>query len=196
MAAPPEKTIQDFNGSWVMNKKDSRNTDAILSLQGIPWLVRRAIGFATVTLICKQYKDENGLEHIDIDQVTSPSLPGKSATPEERVLDWEWRDHENGIFGKVKGRTRRITLADLPDDEDGMFMKEGWDESTIEGGDLIETFVENQDSGWTANQTWGFELNDEGVRKYARHVIVKDKSGKKVLREKLYYDYDGPVPAQ
>ncbi|KAF4535179.1 hypothetical protein DIS24_g2792 [Lasiodiplodia hormozganensis] len=193
MAAPLEKTVQDFNGSWVMNKKESGNTDAILELQGFGWLLRRAIRIATVTLICKQYKDENGLEHIDIDQITTPSLPGKKETPEERVLDWEWRDSVNGVFGKVKGRTRRITLADLPDDEDGKFMKEGWDESTIEGGDLIETFVENQDSGWTANQTWGFELKD-GVRKHTRHVVVK--AGEKVLREKLVYDYNGPLPDQ
>lgn len=84
-------------------------------------------------------------------------------------------------------------MADLPDDEDGKFMKEGWDESTIQGGELIETYVENEKKGWTANQTWGFELKD-GVRKHTRHVIVK--AGEKVMREKLYYDYDGPVPAQ
>ncbi|KAL0254409.1 hypothetical protein SLS55_009884 [Diplodia seriata] len=174
------------------NKGDSDDTDAILSLQGVGWFLRKTIGIATITLNFKQYKDESGVEHIDIDQLISPGVQG---TREERALNWEWRDHRDFVFGQVKGRTRRVTLTDIPDDEDGRFMKEGWDESITQNNELIETYVENQDKGWTANQTWGFELKD-GVRRYARHVIVKDKTGKKILRIKLYYDYSGPVLQQ
>ncbi|KKY19321.1 hypothetical protein UCDDS831_g05526 [Diplodia seriata] len=191
MAAPPEKSLEDLNGSWIMNKGKSDNTDPVLSLQGVGWLLRRTIGLATVTLNHKQYTDAGGIERIDIDQVITPGLQG---TREERALTWEWRDHRDFVFGEVRGRTRRVKLADVPDDDDGRWMKEGWEPTFLEEGEAIETYVENKDKGWTANQFWGFELVD-GERRYVRHVIVKDKSGSKVLRIKLVYDWAGPLPA-
>ncbi|EOD51883.1 putative lccl domain-containing protein [Neofusicoccum parvum UCRNP2] len=190
MAAPPEKTLEDLSGSWVMNKKLSGDTDAVLSLQGVSWFLRKTIGLATVTLNHKHYKDADGVEHIDIDQVITPGLQG---TRELRTINWTWRDHKDIVFGAVKGRTRKTRLADVADDEDGRWMKEGWDEATLEKGECIETYVESQDKGWTANQFWGFETVD-GERRYVRHVVVKDKSGKKVLRLKIIYDWAGPLP--
>lgn len=192
MAAPPEKTLHDLNGSWIMNKSESGNTDAVLSLQGVGWFIRKTIGFATVTLNFKHYNEDDGTERIDIDQVITPGLQG---TRELRALNWEWRDHEDIVFGAVRGRSRWIKITDLPDDEDGKYMKDGWDAATVESGELIESYVESKTKGWTANQTWGFETLN-GVRKYTRHVIVKDKSGKKILKLKIYYDYAGPVPGQ
>lgn len=72
-------------------------------------------------------------------------------------------------------------------------MKEGWDHASLAAGEAIETYVESTTKGWTANQFWGFELED-GVRRYTRHVVVKNKSGDKVLRLKLVYDWAGPLP--
>lgn len=190
MAAPPEKTLDDLSGSWVMNKSLSGDTDAVLSLQGVGWFIRKTIGLATVTLKHKHYKDDEGFEHIDIDQLITPGLQG---TTELRTLNWTWRDHSDIVFGDVKGRTRKVKLSDVPDDEDGKWMKEGWEPAFLEKGEAIETYVESTTKGWTANQFWGFEIID-GERRYTRHVVVKDKSGKKVLRIKLVYDWAGPLP--
>lgn len=174
------------------NKKLSGDTDAVLTLQGVSWLMRKTIGLATVTLNHTHYKDDAGTEHIDIDQVITPgSLQG---TREERALDWEWRDRKDRIFGQVKGRSRRIKLADVADDDDdAKWMKDGWDETVVEKGECVETYVESQEGGWTASQFWGFEMVDV-ERRYVRHVIVKDKTGKKVLKLKLIYDWAGPLP--
>jgi hypothetical protein len=56
----------------------SGDTDTILKLQGIGYLKRLAIRNATVTLDIKHYKDEAGVEKIDINQVLRPSFRNPS----------------------------------------------------------------------------------------------------------------------
>ena len=41
MAAPPEVTIGDLSGQFIMNKTLSDDTDAVLALQGISWWKRK-----------------------------------------------------------------------------------------------------------------------------------------------------------
>ncbi|KAF2146600.1 uncharacterized protein K452DRAFT_355080 [Aplosporella prunicola CBS 121167] len=192
MAAPANKTLNDLNGAWVMNKTLSGDSDAVLALQGVGWLTRTAIGLATITLHLKQYKDDAGTERIDIDQTLTGGIRG---TREERALNWQWREHSDQIFGHVRGRSRRVAIGALSGeeknaitDEDIAFMRDGWSEDIVQGGELIETYVTSLDNGWTAWQTWGFEVV-EGQRRHARHVVVKDKDVQKVLRIKLIYDW-------
>ena len=46
--------------------------------------------------------------------------------------------------------------------------------------------------GWTAEMIWGFEKTDDaGERRYVRRVVVRDRSGRKVERARLVYDYVG-----
>ena len=65
-------------------------------------------------------------------------------------------------------------------------MKEGW----LDEPDYIESYVESQGNGWTANQLWGF-AETGGVRKYTRRVIVK--KGKEIKRARLVYDFVEPL---
>jgi len=185
MAAPTEKNIKDLNGVWVMNRELSGDTNAILQLQGIGWFIRKAIGMMTVTLITKQYTDEEGKVHIDIRQ---PGYAGIEGTTELRTLDSEWRDHEDHIFGLVKGTTKWIKIADIKEDDDAeseKHLKEGWAQETLDG-EAIDSYVESVKNGWTARQIWGFgEIG--GVRRYIRRVVVK-KAGK-AQRQVLAYDF-------
>ncbi|KAK2768566.1 hypothetical protein FQN54_000422 [Arachnomyces sp. PD_36] len=110
MAAPPEITIQDLNGKFVMDKALSNNPDDILKLQGISWLTRKAIGLATITLAVTEEdkpteEDPNGppITHVTIGQTATGGIPG---TTESRILDFVERPHTDHIFGSVKGRTR------------------------------------------------------------------------------------------
>lgn len=68
------------------------------------WLTRKAIGLMTLTLIVTESTDANGTVHIDISQLAGPGLTG---TKEKRHIppngEKEWRDHEDHIFGHVKG---------------------------------------------------------------------------------------------
>lgn len=56
-------------------------------LQGVSWFTRKAIRFSTITLDIKQYRDDDGVEHIDIDQTATGGIKG---TTENRTLDWTY----------------------------------------------------------------------------------------------------------
>ncbi len=130
------------------NKTLSDPTDTILQLQGVGWLKRKAISLGTVTLDIKHYKDDDGVEHIDIDQTITGGIPG---TREERTLWWKERENEDSLFGSVIGKSRRVKADEL----DVPFLKEGWTEDTYER-DLVQAYAESNTpkSGlvWIANQ--------------------------------------------
>jgi len=186
MAAPATVTLKDLSGEWVMNKSLSDDTDAILALQGVGWWMRKAIALSTVYLSVKQYVDENGHTHIDIEQTATGGIKG---TTENRELDWVEREHEDHIFGSLKGKSRWLTL----DGVDDPWSKEGWLEGDEEasgpaGEKHIESFVKNEGKGWTGDQIWGFAIID-GKRYYTRRVVVKKDDT--VLKARLVYNFSG-----
>lgn len=188
MAVPADLTILDISGKFTMNKTltDPR-TDTILSLQGVGWLKRKAINYGTVTLAVKHFKDDEGVEHINIDQTITGGIPG---TSEVRTLWWKEKENEDHVFGFVIGKSRRVKASEL----DIPFLTQGWTEDTLEHG-LVQSYVESDTpkSGivWIANQTWGIEtINDE--RRYVRHVKFTGPKGEDI-EAKLVYDYLGPL---
>ncbi|KAF8525171.1 hypothetical protein BU17DRAFT_62876 [Hysterangium stoloniferum] len=187
MAAPAEMTTAALSGTFVMNKNLSDDTDKILELQGVSWFVRKAIGFATITLHVKQYKDEGGVEHIDIKQTLTGGIGG---TEENRTLDWTERSYSDRIFGDVVSKSRRISLDEVTDE----FLKTGWIPEAVEPG-VIHSYVVSDTSksglSWTAEQIWGFELIGEEKR-YVRHVHFT--SGDTIIKAKLIYDYITKAP--
>ena len=94
------------------------------------------------------FKDDDAVEHIDIDQRLSGGIPG---TREDYTLDGTPRDHADDVFGYVISKTRRVRLDDVEDE----FLKSGWTEDTTEHG-AIHSYVESDTakSGktWTAEQ--------------------------------------------
>jgi hypothetical protein len=184
MAAPASKTIADLSGKWQMNKTYSDPVDPALSLQGIGWLTRKAIGAATVTLHATHYTDDEGKVHVDIDQTVTGGLKG---TSEKRCLDNEFRDHKDWMFGHVKGQSKYIAAEEVSDE----FLKKGWLEGEEEkkgpnGESHILSYVESYDAGWTARQIWGFQTV-EGERRYCRNIVVTKGAEKVEMR--LVYDY-------
>ncbi|KAF4453396.1 hypothetical protein F53441_3928 [Fusarium austroafricanum] len=186
MAAPVEKTTSNLTGKWVLNKGLSDSSEPVLALQGIGYLTRKGIGIATITIDVNQYqappKEPNTstdlFTHIDITQ----SASGLTSTQENRCLDFNDREHSDWIFGRVKGRSRFVTLDQVEDD----FLKQGW---LVEGdGQFVESIAESVDNGWVATQIWGFE-EIKGERRYVRHVLVT--KGSERVTAKLIYDYQG-----
>ncbi|KAF8879320.1 hypothetical protein CPB84DRAFT_1793415 [Gymnopilus junonius] len=187
MAVPADLTVLDISGKYVMNKTLSdQRTDEILQLQGVGWLKRKAIAYGTVTLLIKHYKDDDGVEHIDIEQTLTGGIPG---TSERRTLWWKERENEDHLFGAVKGKSRRVkpTELNIP------FLTTDWTPDTLENG-LIQSYVESDTpkSGttWIADQTWGIE-EINGERRYVRHVKFTGPGGEDI-EAKLVYDYLGP----
>jgi len=143
----------------------------------------------TVTLVTKQYKDDAGVVHIDIEQ---PGAAGIKGTTELRQLDGTWNEHEDHVFGAVKGTTNWTKVADLKDgDADEAFLKKGWSEETTNDEDgAIDSYVESIKNGWTARQIWGFEeveVHGAKQRMYVRHVCVKKKD--QTIHARLVYDF-------
>lgn len=181
MAAPPEKTLRDLNGTWVMNKTLSDSADPALALQGVGWLTRKAIGLATVTLHTKEYVDEQGVTHIDIQQTATGGVKG---TTEDRTLDDTFREHTDWLFGHVKGRTGWVGSREgLGGDGKDGFLTDGWEDGQAE---WIESNVESLDRGWKVIQVWGFRIVN-GERRYARNTVLTKGAERVELR--LVYDF-------
>ncbi|KAJ5769940.1 uncharacterized protein N7511_001991 [Penicillium nucicola] len=213
MAAPADITIKNLSGEWVMDSTLSNPTDPILALQGMGWLLRKTLGYATVTLYIHSYPDTETptIHHVDIQQVVTGGIQG---TKECRVTDWTERDHTDNIFGTLHGRSRllegkseegalRPTLEVQTvvgeaeaDAKNGKFLRgevlvdgsksEGFSGEDGEGV-FLQSFVRNDEAGWTAEQVWGFELV-EGERRHTRRVVVT-KDGK-VEMARLVYSFN------
>ena len=178
--------LQDPIADPPQNKSLSDDTDPVLALQGIGWWMRKAIALATVTLHIKQYTTEDGHTHIDIDQTATGGIKG---TTENRELDWTERSHSDGIFGNLKGKSRWITLDAVEDP----FLKDGWLEGDEENGGpngekFVESYVVNEEKGWTGDQIWGFAIVDE-KRYYTRRVTIK--KGDESMSVRLVYNWQG-----
>ena len=141
-------------------------------------MTRKAIGLATITLHIKQYKGDDDVVHIDIDQTATGGVKG---TTELRHLDFKESEHDDHIFGKVRGKSRFVKISEVED----AHLKSNWLPET-ENGDAVESNVVSIGNGWEAKQIWGFQEKD-GKRLYARNVVVTKGSERKEAR--LYYDY-------
>lgn len=116
----------------------------MLTLQGVGWLKRRAISIGTISVYLKHYKDDDGIEHIDIDQTITGGIPTSS---EIRILDWAPREKEDATFGHIIGKSRRVKVAEL----DVEFLKDGWTEDTVEYG-VVQSYVDSNTS--KSGTTW------------------------------------------
>lgn len=168
------------------SKTLSDPTDAVLTLQGIGWLKRKAIGLATVTLSIKQYKDESGVDHIDIDQTATGGIKG---TSEVRTLDWTDRSHDDHIFGSLVAKSRWLPNSGAEWDALDDFLKQDWLEEKVgpNGECFVQNSAVNESVGWFATQIWGFALIN-GVRYYTRRVVISKKDLSETLKVRLVYE--------
>jgi hypothetical protein len=182
----------------------SDDTDEILRLQGVNLITRKAITMATVTLNVRHYKGDNNVEYIDINPTITAGIPG---TPEKRTLDWTPRENNDGVFGPVVGKSRRMQLHEI----DNEYLRNGWLPDTVEHG-AINTYTESDTSKsnttWTADQvrrpfrylsaslvykpttlpiqTWGFE-EINGERRHVRHINFIGPQSENI-QARLVYD--------
>lgn len=102
-----------------------------------------------MTLTIKHHPGDGGVEQIEVVNNLSGGIPG---TTELSVLDWSNRSHEDHVFGKVVGKSKRM---DIPDEIEDAFLKEGWEVSEGEKEDGVFYFYdESVGAGrrWTAEQ--------------------------------------------
>ncbi|KOS22492.1 hypothetical protein ESCO_002331 [Escovopsis weberi] len=221
MAAPPEKTIHSLDGRWNLNKTLSNDPDPVLALQGIGYLLRKAISYAPISLDFRQYEgppnegnDGAGADasftHIDIVQTVFKV----SSTLEPRCLDYVWRARTDKVFGEVEARSRWVTLDELVAAGLDEHLAQGWltgeaeeegkeEEGRADGGEkrrrgqLVLTEARSTKNGkWDEKGGWtAWQVwgfrEIGGERRHARNVVAK--RGGEARRIVLYYDYVGPV---
>ncbi|KAJ5189462.1 hypothetical protein N7491_005793 [Penicillium cf. griseofulvum] len=141
MAAPQEITIESLSGHWVLNKDLSTETDPILKLQKLPWLLRKAFGFATIHTQITQFPTPSTSSHlstnIDFLQTSTANL---APTKEERVLDWKTSHHEDYFFGQVQGQSEFVHGVT---DADGI-VRPGFELQTANANSEIKLFLRGE----------------------------------------------------
>ena len=190
-AIPPEITIRNISGTYILNRTLSDNSQAVLKQQNVGWLVRQAVQYSNIDVTLTQYtttippgEPHAGDQRHHLDQYQSST--GGIRNVEDRVMDWEATVKPNKIWGEVRARTHYTTVAKLPD----AWLREGWEKECVEG-EVIEGIVEGVKDGWTAHQVWGF-AEVEGQRRHVRKILAQRK-GWKDERIRMVYDWRGPV---
>ena len=181
MAVPPEITIQALSGSYTLNRTLSDSSQQVLKMQSVGFLVRQAVAYSNITITLHQYKHAiTGLSHLDQYQTSTGGIKNF----EDRIMDWEWTVKENWIWGKVKGRSRYVKLAEIED----AWLREGWEDAK---GEVVEGWVEGVKDGWSAWQVWGFAEVD-GQRRHVRKILGR-REGWKEQRIRMIYEWKGPA---
>ncbi|KZZ95713.1 hypothetical protein AAP_01389 [Ascosphaera apis ARSEF 7405] len=209
MAAPPEITIKNLNCVLVMDKALGDDPEDIFLLQGMGFLTRKTLRYATVTLHMTE-KEENGVIIVTSDQTITGGVKG---TTEVRILNWEPRAHEDKIFGKVVGNSRFVEAegnvpalevqTKVADPKENEAIEKFLKGETLADGkptegfvvdeqntSFLQSWVVSQENGWTAEQIWGFEMID-GQRRHTRRAVVA--KGKKVVKARLVYTYQSAL---
>lgn len=103
-------------------------------MQGVGWLSRKIIRSSTITLFVKHYKDDEGVEHIDIEQTITGGLKGP---PEYRTLNWTLHKLDHNLFGPIIGRSRRVPVVEITDG----YLNSGW-LPDVSRDDAIQSYAE------------------------------------------------------
>ncbi|KAL3457545.1 hypothetical protein BJX64DRAFT_293035 [Aspergillus heterothallicus] len=101
MASTTATVKLNLSGDWIMDKSQSTNLDAILQLQGVGWVKRKAILMATVTLKIIQDTDDADPDSdgwISFQQVVTG---GMRSVAEKHRLDWATVEHNDITFGRA-----------------------------------------------------------------------------------------------
>ncbi|KAJ5827800.1 hypothetical protein N7447_004563 [Penicillium robsamsonii] len=169
MAAPLEKNTSDMTGVWVM--------------QGVPWLVRKVLAYASVTLTMTHSTEpaENGSGDITKIRVKQTISPGGFSNEDDYILDSETREATVPIFGTIAMYAKYTPVAEIEDAELRARLVEGQT-----GAAAIQEIATNKGVGWDAVGTWGFEIID-GQRYFTRTTVTK--KGDEKVSVRLVYDY-------
>ncbi|KKY28483.1 hypothetical protein UCDDS831_g00223 [Diplodia seriata] len=171
MAAPPEKTIGDMSGKWVLERKLSTNMDKVMSLQGLSWVTIKALSIISVTEAYEQHVDEKGVTHIDVHPTVTGGFKGQDT---KWIVDGVQRAVHHPEFGEM---TQSSWWSDLTDVDDG-YLREGWvyGEGERAGPKNLALKCSSEKAGFVLDGVWGF-VDVDGKRYHARKTACK-KDGK------------------
>lgn len=174
MAAPSNKTLHNIAGRWTLNKDLSDPFAPVLELEGVNGLIREVASHTSVHLkITQSSSDEIHLQQ----SATGASIP---AVTEDWILDWQWREGKDPLFGDMKGRARWIEKEEAPAGE--------WDDA--DDGLIMQAEGKKPDEEWGGTHYWGFEQVN-GERRYTRRIYIVNNKTRERMDVRMVYDFDG-----
>ncbi|KAJ5374409.1 hypothetical protein N7517_006415 [Penicillium concentricum] len=195
MAAPNFKDIPDLTGTWVLNRKLSTDPDEIMVLQGVPWVVRKVLRHARLSLqICQTTStcidekcDEGSVLADKSNSVTSLRItqtvnPGGFDSEGSYLVDGSKQDLSLPIFGDIQMQLEFIDKSHVLEDSTRKIV-----EVASLTNIVIQELALNSSKGWDAEVIWGFE-ELEGKKHLTRNIRTT-KEEKKVIAKMVY---DGP----
>ena len=168
-----------------------------MSLQGVSWLVRKAICLASITISIRQ----EGVGRATAITIHNMANFGVQGTTEVRKLDWEFTAHKDHVWGHVRGRSKFVPAIDRPV---GFSGANAPNDAQNEHSELLYNEIQAVDGSWKSQmvchtvtlpmhdtnylfmQLWAFEIV-EGSRYFVRHVKASRGSEQAVAR--LVYNY-------
>ncbi|KAJ5928195.1 hypothetical protein N7466_007151 [Penicillium verhagenii] len=197
MAAPISKDITNLVGKWRLNRKLSDDPDAVFALQGVPWITRKVLRFANLSLEITQSvslsdtSSESATDSSsDIGSVTTMHVkqvvhPGGFNSETSCPLNGVGQDMSLPIFGDITMQLRYMNTATIMDDELRNAFEEGCSSNLV-----IDEEAYNTKMDWTARVFWGFEMID-GKRYFTRHATTKKGSKNDgIVTARMVYDYE------
>lgn len=181
MEAPGQAKILDVSGRWLLNRSLSDSTEASFALQGIPWIVRKIINFASLELQYVQLPPPPGstAARFGFKQTVSP---GGFNTSNEYIFDGQKRVDTVPIFGEISARCRYIRGGELAEHVAGLSGADVDDMAILE-------VIQSEAMGWSASTVWVFEAVG-GERRLVKHNTTT--KGEQVEKARIVFDYLGP----
>ncbi|KAJ5788783.1 hypothetical protein N7457_003773 [Penicillium paradoxum] len=201
MVVTDYEDIPDLTGSWVLNRKLSTDPDEVFSLQGVPWVVRKVLRHARLSLQIWQSTSipPSKSTMSEGTSIESPALTEKSdSVTTLRVkqtvnpggfdsegcyaVDGSPQDLSLPIFGDIRTQLTIINKSDILDNCVCQIL-------TVASltANVIQELAHNASKGWEAEVIWGFEELDG--KKYLTRNISTTKEEKKVIAKMVY---EGP----
>ncbi|KAJ5572382.1 hypothetical protein N7535_006042 [Penicillium sp. DV-2018c] len=196
MAATVGQDVPDLTGTWVLNRKLSTDPEEVFVLQGVPWVVRKVLRHARLSLQIWQTttpsetKSTSGTgdstdgppDPITTLRVIQTVNPGGFDSEGSYSVDGSTKELSLPIFGDIRTQLKFIKKTDI--------MEKSIRQALVEAGlseMVIQELAYNASKGWEAEVVWTFEELDG--KKYLTRNISTTKGGEKVIAKMVY---DGP----
>ncbi|KAJ5142440.1 uncharacterized protein N7515_001227 [Penicillium bovifimosum] len=196
MSTSVSQDVPDLTGTWVLNRKLSTDPDEVFILQGVPWVVRKVLRHARLSLQIWQTttpsetestSDEGKSAESSSDSITTLRViqtvnPGGFDSEGSYSVDGSTKELSLPIFGDIRTQLKFIKKTEV--------IEESIREALV-GASLTEMVIQelayNASKGWEAEVVWTFEELDR--KKYLTRNISTTKEEKKVIAKMVY---DGP----
>ncbi|KAL3426510.1 hypothetical protein PVAG01_00019 [Phlyctema vagabunda] len=193
MASPEHITIHNLSGNWELNKELSDKLNDVLVIQGVPFLLRKLVNFATVSETVAETKKTDGTCGLIVTKSVAGLfrgtadafegsgieiiVPSTYLSPTVHVRSW-WVDLSSKSEPKqptgelLDPYLLRDWLAEEPAGVPDHFAGRGF----------------NAGSGVTDNMVWGFCLVGGKRYRAVKYYVCK---GKQEVRARLVFNWVG-----